>query len=783
MDNLRQLFVGSLNLAVAASWLIVVLLLLRPLLKKLAPKWVLCALWALVAVRLVCPVALQSDLSVYRLAGDAVQSSGQVTYFQDTGFCGDVRYRPATLLPGVSAETPSSTPDSTVPDATTAADAIPQPQTPARSVDMNLPSILWAVGIYVMLMLALAGYLSLREDVAASIPLEGNVYLCDSIKSPFILGMFRPRIYLTSGMDEAARVCVLRHERAHLRRGDHLWKPLGFLLLAVYWYNPLVWAAYILFCRDMELACDERVIRDMAAEERAAYSQALLDCSRGRHWVAACPLAFGEVGVKTRVKAVLWYKKPAFWAVLAAVVVCAVVAVCFLTNPKGTENEESDQSPASYQNVALVAYQTDTVTLTGYAGDVETTSGSTLGKLLSNADWTFLREGRADDGTDEDYTILAQVNDDTTLRFYAAAPGESTVKITAGDESRWYNMGEMGCADVRRALTQTDTLLLKLAAQAEEMDTFDMTWAYGDTLYTDNGIPAPVLTRFLRSEVWQPIESIDEASFQLAALLEIGDSTLYFYEDTLERNNLSFSVSNVIVSSGGAEHVYSIADSSFRDWLEGDARYLGQTGEEPETVLFGSYEQDGDAANGKEPIEWLVLARDGDKALLLSKYALDHQSFMPFYEPVTEPFTWESCSLRQWLNSTFLNAAFSAEEQRRLLTTTVITAPGGRKGSENPFTTEDRVFLLSDTEVYAYFSSEAATVTDYTAYALSEDPWAGNATAPAPAIWWLRTTDGGNHPDSVYTRGGVGEGARSYEGEYVRPAIWVDMSQTDLPNA
>ena len=780
MDNLRQLFVGSLNLAVAASWLIAALLLLRPLLKKLAPKWVLCALWALVAVRLVCPVALQSDLSVYRLAGDAVQSSGQVTYFQDTGFCGDVRYRPATLLPGVSAETPS-TPDSTVPDATTAADAIPQPQTPARSVDMNLPSILWAVGIYVMLMLALAGYLSLREDVAASIPLEGNVYLCDGIKSPFILGVFRPRIYLTSGMDEASRVCVLRHERAHLRRGDHLWKPLGFLLLAVYWYNPLVWAAYILFCRDMELACDERVIRDMAAEERAAYSQALLDCSRGRHWVAACPLAFGEVGVKTRVKAVLWYKKPAFWAVLAAVVVCAVVAVCFLTNPKGTENEESDQSPASYQNVALVAYQTDTVTLTGYAGDVETTSGSTLGKLLSNADWTFLREGRADDGTDEDYTILAQVNDDTTLRFYAAAPGESTVKITAGDESRWYNMGEMGCADVRRALTQTDTLLLKLAAQAEEMDTFDMTWAYGDTLYTDNGIPALVLTRFLRSEVWQPIESIDEASFQLAALLEIGDSTLYFYEDTLERNNLSFSVSNVIVSSGGAEHVYSIADSSFRDWLEGDARYLGQTGEEPETVLFGSYEQDGDAANGKEPIEWLVLTRDGDKALLLSKYALDHQSFMPFYEPVTEPFTWESCSLRQWLNSTFLNAAFSAEEQRRLLTTTVITAPGGRKGSENPFTTEDRVFLLSDTEVYAYFSSEAATVTDYTAYALSEDPWAGNATAPAPAIWWLRTTDGGNHPDSVYTRGGVGEGARSYEGEYVRPAIWVDMSQTDLP--
>ena len=280
MDGLRQLFIDSLNLAVAASWLIVVILLLRPLLKKMAPKWVLCALWALVAVRLVCPVMLHSDVSVYRLAGDAVQSSGQVTYFEDTGFCGDVRYRPATLLPGVSvaltaAASISDTADDTAPE--TSADTAARPSTPSHSIDMNLLSIAWAVGIYIMVMAALAGYLSLRSTVAASIPLEGNVYLCDNIKSPFILGVFRPRIYLTSGMDEAARDCVLRHERAHLRRWDHVWKPLGFGLLVVYWYDPLVWLAYILFCRDMELACDERVIRDMAAEERAAYSQALLD--------------------------------------------------------------------------------------------------------------------------------------------------------------------------------------------------------------------------------------------------------------------------------------------------------------------------------------------------------------------------------------------------------------------------------------------------------------------------------------------------------------------------
>ena len=772
MDTLQP-FVSTLNLAVAASWLIVVILLLRPLLKKFAPKWVLCALWALVAVRLVCPVLLHSDLSAYRLAGDAVNANGQVTYFEDTGFCGDVHYRPATLLPGVSSLTTTpSTADDTAPEASV--DAAAQTSTPSRSVDMNLLSIAWAVGVYIMVMTALAGYASLKGDVAASIPLEGNVYLCDNIKSPFILGVFRPRIYLTSGMDEAARDCVLRHERAHLRRWDHVWKPLGFVLLAVYWYDPLVWLAYILFCRDMELACDERVIRDMAAEERAAYSQALLDCSRGRRWVAACPLAFGEVGVKTRVKAVLWYKKPGFWVSVAAVLVCAAVAVCFLTNPKGAANEEQDLSPANYKNVAALAYQTDTVTVTQADGTVTAISGPVLGKLLANADWTYQSAGEPDDGSDDEYSLMVQVDDDTVLRFYAGAPSDG-VKITSGDEIRWYGMGEMHLNEVEKALTQTDPLLLKLAAQADELATFDISWVSGDMLYMDDNIPGPALSRFLRSLVWQRDEDMttelfERSGYQLAAQLTLGDSTLAFYAvpDGAEET--------VVIHSGGTDYFYTVLNG-FRGWLEGDGRYLGRVDQETETYTFGSYEQDGDTANGKEPIEWLVLDRDGDKALLLSKYALDYQSFMPFYEPVTEPFTWESCSLRRWLNSTFLNAAFSADEQRRLLTATVITSPGGFHRSDGPVTTEDRVFLLSDTEVYAYFANEAAAAAEYTAYALSGNPWPGNAAAPGPADWWLRTGDGGNHPDTVRGSGSVGEGTRSYEGEYVRPAVWITVGE------
>lgn len=775
MDDLRQLFIDSLNLAVAASWLIVAILLLRPLLKRMAPKWVLCALWALVAVRLVCPVMLHSDVSAYRLAGDAVQSSGQVTYFEDTGFCGDVSYRPATLLPGVSAAMTAAAPISgTADDAApeTSVDTAARPSTPSRSIDMNLLSIAWAVGIYIMVMAALAGYLSLRSQVAASIPLEGSVYLCDNIKSPFILGVLRPRIYLTSGMSETARDCVLRHEKAHLRRWDHVWKPLGFALLVVYWYDPLVWLAYILFCRDMELACDERVIRDMAAEERAAYSQALLDCSQGRRWVAACPLAFGEVGVKTRVKEVLWYKKPAFWAVLAAVLVCIAVAVCFLTNPKA--QEEPDPSPANYKNVAELAYQMDDVTVTQADGTVTTIFGADLGRLLSTADWTYQAAGEPNDGSDDTYYLKVQVDDNTVVRFYDGVPMEGA-KITAGDEIRWYYMGEMHNIDVLQALTQTDYLLRELAEQADGLDTFDMSWVEGDVLYPDDDIPAPVLSRFLRSLDWQPMEDttteiFNQSGYQEVARLVLGDSTMHFYEvpDTPEEA--------VVIHSGGKDHFYTVLNG-FRGWLTGDGRYLGRADQKTETYTFGSYEQDGSTGNGKEPIEWLVLDRDGDKALLLSKYALDFQSFMPFYEPVTEPYTWESCSLRRWLNSTFLNAAFDSSERQRLLTTTVITSPGSLHRENGPVTTEDRVFLLSNTEVYAYFANEAATAAEYSAYALSANPWAGNSTAPGAADWWLRTTDGSDHPDGVYAGGRVGEGARAYEGEYVRPAIWVAMPE------
>ena len=181
--------------------------------------------------------------------------------------------------------------------------------------------------------------------MAASVNVAKGVYICDDIASPFILGVLHPRIYLPSGLTGATLESVLRHERAHLKRRDHWWKPLAHVLIAVYWFNPLLWAAYVLLCRDIELACDERVVRDMTREDRAAYSQALLQCSLNRRRrLVLCPLAFGEVGVRTRVKSVLCYRRPAVWLSAAAVLLCAALAVTFLTEPKTAENAPAEKT-------------------------------------------------------------------------------------------------------------------------------------------------------------------------------------------------------------------------------------------------------------------------------------------------------------------------------------------------------------------------------------------------------------------------------------------------------
>lgn len=325
---MADVFIKTLNMGIAASWLILAVVVLRILLKR-APKRFRLLLWAVVGLRLVLPVSIESALSLVPSAQTLPEG---------------VMYAAAPELnTGIAALNDAINP------AFTAAFA-PEPAASANPLQVLLPvaSVIWLAGAAVMLLWALVSWLRLRRRVAEAVLIEGNVYESERAASPFVLGLIRPRIYLPFGLDEGAREQVLTHERAHIARGDHVIKPLGWLILAVYWYNPLAWLAYALFCRDIELACDERVIRRLPVSGRADYSQALLDLSRPHHGVGACPLAFGESAVKCRVKSVLTYKRPAFWLIMLAAVLCIGAAVCFLTDPKAEADDSVQNDSHDY---------------------------------------------------------------------------------------------------------------------------------------------------------------------------------------------------------------------------------------------------------------------------------------------------------------------------------------------------------------------------------------------------------------------------------------------------
>lgn len=312
---MEAVFLKLVNMSITASYLVAAVLVLRLILNR-SPKWIRVALWGLVGLRLMLPLSFESDLSLIPSTEPLPQ---EFLYAATPHIQTGIPYVNNMLNPVIA--------HSLAPAELTSANP--------TQIWSFIFSQLWILGVVIMGLNALISYLIVRRRVRPSIRVTGNLYLCDSIETPFILGIGKPRIYLPSSLDQTTADHVLAHELAHLKRRDHWWKPLGFLLLTVYWFNPVMWLAYILLCRDIEMACDERVIREMDAIEKKAYSQALLQCSVPRHMIAACPLAFGEVGVKTRIKSVLSYKKPAFWVMVIALILCAVFAVCFLTDPVG----------------------------------------------------------------------------------------------------------------------------------------------------------------------------------------------------------------------------------------------------------------------------------------------------------------------------------------------------------------------------------------------------------------------------------------------------------------
>ena len=307
---MTDLFFIIFRISITAGLVAVAVMVFRFVFKG-APRWISCLLWALVALRLLCPVSIESelslmpDLSVYR-------HSSSETYEH--------------INPGVPVTQAEGVPSQSTPYKET--------QQETSSVDVGrICAFVWLGGMGAMALYGGASYLLTRLRVRASVPFEGNIRQSERIKTPFILGVFRPYIYIPFNLDKRTRKYVLAHEQAHLKRLDHVWKPLGFVLLCVHWFNPLLWLSYVLLCRDIEVACDEKVIKDFSLNKRKDYARALLNCKVSQGVVAACPLAFGEVGVGERIKKTLRYKKPATIIAVVAVVMIIAVSGCLLTDP------------------------------------------------------------------------------------------------------------------------------------------------------------------------------------------------------------------------------------------------------------------------------------------------------------------------------------------------------------------------------------------------------------------------------------------------------------------
>lgn len=413
-------------MSISASWLVLAVLILRLVLKK-APKWVNVLLWGIVAVRIICPFSIESTLSLIPSA-ETIPANIEM----DTAPAIDSGINAINNLinPIIS--------DSFTPEPTASANTL--------QIWIPLASILWITGILVMLLYTAISYWRMHRKINTAVLYKENLFQSENVSSPFVLGIIKPRIYLPFKPEMQEMEYVVAHEQAHIRRKDHWWKPLGFLLLTIHWFNPLIWLAYALLCRDIELACDESVIKELSNEQRAQYTQALVTCSVNRGMIAACPLAFGELGVKDRVKSVMNYKKPTIWIIILAVISCVVVAVCFLTNPV---DNEPDLSFLNYKNAISIVADVDEVMAiycppsgdeSGAAIQIGAATGIDFAKQLDRWDWkecnaplqSLTSPGSVEFVIVDDYRITVHQRKSGSLRHYAV--------VKYQDEVRYYRI-------------------------------------------------------------------------------------------------------------------------------------------------------------------------------------------------------------------------------------------------------------------------------------------------------------------------------------------------------
>ncbi len=313
-----DVFLKLLNISITAGWLILAVLCIRLIFRKI-PKWITCLLWGMAAIRLICPFFIESQFSILpstELIKNSAVVEGEIQNYIPS-IDSHLTIVENTINPMLKENFAYNESESAAP----------------LQIVTYVAGMAWVCGMILLIICIIGSMIRLHKLVREAVRVKDNIYICDAVKSPFILGIVRPRIYLSSALSEKEINYIIAHESAHLKRKDHWWKFLGYLLLCIYWFNPLCWVAYAMFCKDIELACDEKVAKDMTLHEKKEYSKVLLSCTRQRSLIMVCPLTFGEVGIKERVKFVLNYKKPALWIMIATAVVFVILAICFLTNP------------------------------------------------------------------------------------------------------------------------------------------------------------------------------------------------------------------------------------------------------------------------------------------------------------------------------------------------------------------------------------------------------------------------------------------------------------------
>ena len=854
-----------LNMSITAGWIVLAVLLIRFLFKKRAPKALFPVLWAIVAVRLVCPVTVESSFSVLRNTEPVEQETLSENIFRQTDTIGEttvpetdekeqygdsaqgnVEIISGTGGAGDSAESewsPSQTEGSTPMTGTGPETEYIESVTETPAVGMvqdnndgtadkiapkskgnaaYVLAFIWLSGMGLMFVYTVVSYFGIYRKVAESLPYAKNVRICDRINSPFILGIIRPKIYLPSDISDTDRNYVLSHERAHLKRLDHIWKPLGFLLLSIYWFHPLLWVAYVLLCRDIEYACDEKVIKELGIEQKKPYSTALINCSVSKKMISACPLAFGENGVKGRVKSVLHYKKPAFWIILASIILCTVFAICFLTNPKHKKDKEN-KIPQVGDIITLGSYEQDNVAGNGaepiewlvvdvFDGKAALLSLYGLDSKPYHADnknisWSdcSLREWLNGEFFETAFTekeregiLTTRLENHSSAKYgiYENAATEDKVYLLSIDEL--FQIFENETTDSNKESDyKSKASILTATAYAKANGVWEEE--------NEDGVTAsPWLLR-----------TQGESSRQISRVSRNGElsyDTYQIYEGNAIRPAIRISLSDAEytikkdtettkrpVQLGQGAHTRT---ERFRDVVPLEEAKPGYV------VQFGSrWVGDDGCVVIEHKMDWYVMDVQDGKALLLSKDVFEP---MPYHEQ-SEKVAWAECTLREWLNGEFYEFSFDEDEKSKIVPTLLENTWNPWNTSAEYEYTEDRVFLPAIEDVLSGVYEYTGQYPESTGYEFDGyfqtnaertarwfhgvDVKEINPAECAYANYWLRASSKSTkdvfygyelYPSvvGIDNNGKLVSDGTAIDGKMgVRPAIWVEIGDSNKSEA